>query len=472
MVLARFLPGRARRALEVLACLIGVGFGVALLLARHSTEEWRTTALDPATATVAGIATAGAWLATISIGRDERWRTGALVGAGATGLALFSAAQWTVPALLFWVTTSLAMGILAFRARQPGSVWLGIVASDVCLAAALVTHVLDTDGWRLPSPAPDRAFWLVLAAVVIRAGVVPRYGIWRMLGTSAAPGLPLLVGGAMVLAAGLGGRTEPWAAAGLALVALAQALWGLFAKRLAVELFAGWPAALSLAFVFAAPESAAVAGATAALGVTVVVLWPLSSGRAQVERGFALSFAPLTAGFGALILSTTRAFGKATTNLQIAEAIPWVVVASLLPVTLVAGALLAARIGREGDARTWDPSAVLSTWAVVAASIGIGVYPGMLELPDDVLGSSRGALLLLLGALAAGGAAGTVVWMRLHEGGVRPLPGAPEPPLTIDHPARASLLGRALAGATVALAVATAGTVGWVTYEGLRQGFL
>lgn len=481
VLVARVLEPEVRDKAVRAVCAVGAGLGIALFLTRRSSEVWRTTLIEPDSAALAGIAVAVAWvIAAVLLDEDDRWRAASLVGIAGSGLAVFAATQWVVPALLFWSVTSLAVAGLVAGLERRSEVWIAFVLSDLCFAAGIVGYVLDDGSWRLPSPAPGRAFWFLLAAVILRAGVIPRFGMWRALGTPAAAALPLLAGGALVLTAGPAGRAEPWAAVALLAVAIAQAAWGSVRKVLAPGDFAGWPTAVALALIYVAPGVAALVGAAALLAVGALALWPISSGRAQPERGLVLTLAPLTAGFGAVVFAATRAF-EASTAIDISlDSVPWIAVSALIPLVMAAGALLGARVGREQVAPAPDIWPVVATWLIVAGTVVLGLVPGSLELPDDVVGTQRSFLILLLVALVAGGAAGWL-WNLRHPDHRRSP--APEP-VALAVGARTGREARALRGpgatlvermlvlVALVLGVATLGAVGWLTYEGLSQGFL
>jgi hypothetical protein len=482
VLLARFLPDRWRGWFVRAACGVGVGFGLALFLERRSGDAWRTTLIEPTAAALAGIASAAAWVvAAALVDEEDRWRAASLVGLGGSALALFAAARWTVPALLFWSLTSLVAGALAFHSGRRAELWIGLVLSDLCFTAGLIGHVVDTDTWGLPNPAPGRAFWLLLAAAVLRVGVVPRFGLWKAVGTPAAAALPLLVGGGFIVVAGPGGRPEAWAAVGLLVAGLVQAVWGAVQSRLAPADFAGWAPSVCLALLFIEPRVGALAGAAAILSVAALGVWPWTSGAAQPERGLLLTLAPPMAGFGALVASAREAFGAATESESLAVQIPSTVIAALIPLVMAAGALLGARIGRERSSGSLDPWPLAATWLLVAASVALGVTPEALELPDDVVGTQQTFLVLSLVALAAGAVAGWLWSLRHPDHSRAP---KPEPLATVVGPRTSndavtyqpeggtSLVERMLTLVALVLAVAVFTSVGWVTYEGLSQGFL
>ena len=283
-----------------------------------------------------------------------------------------------------------------------------------------------------------------------------------------------------MLAAGPMARAEPWAAVGLLILALAQGIWGSLRKDLAVSDMAGWPSAIGLALIFVAPGVAALAGAGAILSVGVLAIWPFATGSAQPERGLLLTLAPPTAIFGAIVFAATRAFDISTTLDASLESAPWIAVTALIPLVMASGALLAARVGRERSAERRYVWPLGATWLFVAGSVAIGAVPGALELPDEVIGSQRSFLTLLGVALVVGVAAG---WLwNLRHPDHRRAP-APEPAvLPVGPPTATEAWAYRRTGATLverigslvalALAVATIAAVGWITYEGLSQGFL
>lgn len=481
VLLARALPPKYRDIFVRVVCLAGLGFAVALFVERRSGAEWRTTEVDPTSTALAAMAVGVAWvLAAALVDEDDRWRAASLVGLGGSSLILFAETDWTVPALLFWTLSSLAVGALGSGLYRRAEFWIGVVLADLCFVAGMVGHIVDSDSWELPLPAPDKSYWLLFAAVVLRAGVLPRYGMWRALGGPAAPALPLLVGSALVLASGVTGRVEPWATAGLLVVALAMAIAGSIRRTLAPADFTGWPVAVSLALMYATPAVTAVAGCAAILSVGVLALWNLASGRAQPERGLALSLMPLTAAFGAVVYAAKRAFDLATTIDDLRLAVPWTVVAGLIPLVMAAGALLGARVGRErGTPLAIDPP-VIATWLLVAASLALGTVPGAIELPDDVIGTQSSFLTLLLVAIGAGVVAGGL-WTLRHPDHRRapapePVAQAVGPPTRFEalafRPAHLSLVEKLMYGVALVLALASVGGVAWATYEGLSQGFL
>jgi hypothetical protein len=481
VLLGRFLPDRYRSIFVRAMCAVGVGFGLALFLERRSGDAWRTTVLDPTTAALAGVASAAAWVVAAALAdEDDRWRAASLVGLGGSSLALFAATRWAVPSLLFWAATSLVAGALAFRSRGRTELWLVIVLSDLCFTAGIVGHVIDTDTWQLPLPAPDRAFWFLLAAAVVRVGVFPRYGLWKGLGTPAAAVLPLLVGGGFIVASSSGARPEPWVAVALLLVGVAQAVWGATQRRFTSVDLAGWTSALCLALVFVAPQVAALAGTAAILAAATLAVWPLASGAAQPERGLLLTLAPPTAAFGALVFAAREAFEAATEADALAVQIPSTVIAALIPLVMAAGALLGARVGRERSIERANPWPLAATWLFGAASLALGVVPGALELPDDVVGTQQTFLTLSLVALGVGSLAGWLWTLRHPDHRRSPIPeplATPVGPPTSNEVMAYRILGtslveRMLMLVALVLALAVFGAVGWATVEGLSQGFL
>jgi hypothetical protein len=191
---------------------------------------------------------------------------------------------------------------------------------------------------------------------------------------------------------------------------------------------------------------------------------PWTGSRAGFERGLLVAAVPLTAGFGIVTAGATVSFERATgASTRLASA-PWTAVAALLPAALAGGVVLAGRAARTA-ARGLVPEAVLATWALLAASVVVGLAPGILGGSDTGLGASGGVAFLQGVALAVGigAAVATRRWGLALD--------LPATRTTLDAPAPAPL-PRQLAWASGAIAVATAGAAGWLTVWGLQVGFL
>ncbi|HYO61234.1 MAG TPA: hypothetical protein VEU29_04995, partial [Actinomycetota bacterium] len=142
----------------------------------------------------------------------------------------------------------------------------------------------------------------------------------------------------------------------------------------------------------------------------------------------------------------------------------WTLLAALVPVALALGVVLGGRAARA-DVGDFEPEAVLATWLLLAAAIGIGILPHVAGAAGP-LGDSGGVLALQLVALAAGAAAGVVArrpGIGIEPAYVEVIPAALEP---------APDLPRATVWATLAVAGVTAVAAAWLTVAGLRVGFL
>jgi small-conductance mechanosensitive channel len=216
------------------------------------------------------------------------------------------------------------------------------------------------------------------------------------------------------------------------------------------------------------------AAAAALVIVALVVLWPLSPGRGRAERGLILTFAPATAGFVVVVGAARAAFARAVEGASAgpfggASSIEWTVASALLPVTLAAGVVVGVRVARQSEPAGFEPAAVVGTWVVFAAAIVLGLSArAVLGVSAEVLGPPERVVGLSVAALAAGLAAARVARRKRT-----PLPAEPRgdafrmelPPVW----PRAARVASASAPALVALAL---GATMWLTYEGLREGFL
>ncbi|MDQ4024126.1 MAG: hypothetical protein M3217_01335, partial [Actinomycetota bacterium] len=116
-------------------------------------------------------------------------------------------------------------------------------------------------------------------------------------------------------------------------------------------------------------------------------------------------------------------------------------------------------------ARELVPEAVLATWALLAASVVVGLAPGMLGGSDTGLGGTGGVALLQATALAAG--AGAVAAARRWD--LAPQQG---PVHSAADPLPVETLAVPVVWAVGALGVGTAVAATSLTVWGLRVGFL
>jgi hypothetical protein len=465
-----WLPARIRERVVLGASFLGVGSGAVAFALHNSGETWRAVALDGPTIAIASAAAVCAWLlvGVLDLG-PRRYAVAVFTGAGATGLGMFASSQWSVPAMLFWAIGSLSFIAMITRSQVAHRILplAALLLSDALLIAALVWHAVDNDVWALPSPVSGAAFWLAVAAAVVRAGAVPRGGPWALLGTEAAPAVPLLVGGGAVIAGGIGGRAEPWMAVALLVLATAIAVGGVFAHRMSLGFAAAWPAALGLAAPYVSADGVAVGGVAVVVGATVCALWNERSPGVSVDSAVAISFVPVTVAFTAVAVTASGAFFRTDLAESALDKTPWVVVAALLPVALAASFTYAARIGRtvppsrrQRRAPSWGIRALLGASLVAG---GAATTTGELGLP-----TARELWLLV-----AAGAAAAVAALAASRG-KRDVTQAGGDGIELDleplHPPK--VMGRAMVFASIAVGTASLAAIVYFTYEGLRQGFI
>lgn len=465
-VLTRFVtPSIRARAVAVLAA-VGAGAGVLLMLAGEG-QTWRTTTLDSGMGVVAGAATAVSWLLVIVLDRAQgRWEVAAAVGVAGTGLGLFATGRWLVPALMFWMCSSLAIAVLCWAGGVRGWGLAAITTSDALLVAVLVTIALQTSEWGMPSGLSGWELYALVGAVGLRCGALPRIGVWALLGTPAAPALPLLVGGSFALLAGPVGRPDPTAALLALSIAVACAAGSIGLRKISPTFTGAWPVALALGVGLVATRDAPSAALAAILAMGAVAVWPLATGRARVERALLLAFPPATAGFGAITAAAAVAFERARVG-SFSTSLGWILVAGVLPVALVAGVVMAVRVGRQTRPDDFEPAAVVATWGLLGASLVVGVIaPGSTGAGLDPLGPSGRVAVLFMLALVAGYAARRILPLTAP-----PLDAAESTFEVVAPPGGArTQTGLAALGATLGLGSIVA-TV-WVTIEGLSVGFL
>jgi hypothetical protein len=447
-------PRTRQRAMEVAAgagTILGAGLVVAGAV---EASGWRTVAFEPESAAPAGFAVACAWVLVAALGAEHgRVAEGALTGAAASGLVLAATGEFVVPALVFWLCSSLALAALAaVGGRGPRRVWPVLALSDAAVCAAAIAYVWREDAWTIPGAATGVVLWVLAGAAAIRASA-----------HVVAPGsrlatAPLLAGGAVVLAL-RAGRAEPWLVLAILVAVGAALVVSLARAAVAPGLLATWPLGLALAACFVAPRHAPLAGAAGVLGVAAAALWPFTGTRAGFERALLVSVVPVTAGYAMVAAAATVAFERATEGAG--SAIPWTIVAALFPAALAGGVVVGGRAARAHASR-FVPEAVLATWLLLAVAFFVGLAPGALHGAGD----PGGVLSLHLVALACGaGAALGVNRGRVPLG----IPSVETTTLGLDAPAAFPRAAEIAAGAA---AIATAGAAAWLTVSGLRVGFL
>lgn len=467
MVFLRPLGDRERARLVRMGALVGMGVSALLFLVRGNDETWGAAQLEPDSGAIVAAAAFCAWAIVASgAGGSARWDVGALVGAGSTGLALFATSGWIVPAMLFWVVVSVATAVAVPASRRSAGLWLTLVLSDACFVGGWIAVWLDTSSWALPDGVEGWALIPLAAAIVLRTGALAGEGSWELSSGPQAAMLPLVVGSGFALVPAVSRGEEVYLSLGLLVVAAALVGWAVASTRPRLGPLGAWTSAVMLALCVIEPEALGRAGVAALLGTTVIVLWPHTGGRAQAERGLLLSAVPLTVGFGAIVGGAGVSFERATLADSVLSAAPWSAVAALLPVALAGGVTLGAQIARRSEPEHFEPGAVLVTWGIAVVALVLGLAPRAdLAFSGGGTATSRAMWLFVVAAIAGVVAARVVGKVP----GVKMEPGEPPGP----HPAR--LDGgpaRAVALATAAAAVPILGAVAWLTYEGLRNGFL
>lgn len=477
---ARFLMGLA---------LIGAGLGVALVVFNGSQEEWRTARLSEA-ATVVGFALAVSWLVVLVTGaRAGGSSTCCLVGLAGSALAIAATNDWIVPALLFWICSSLAVAALAAQGRGGIWVWGVVFASDVALAAALLGQWVDTSAWTLPDALDGWRFYILLLAVGLRAGVVPTVGVWGLLGRSGAPAVPLLVGGAFaLLPMALGGEGDPWSGVVLFVVAVGVSIAGLGFRTLRGRLSFGLaaPIAAFLGLAVMAPAALAPAGIAALIAAMVAALWPASVVEAGRDRVAALTALPPLVGLVAAVTALGAAVEHTVLAEEVIDKVPWTLALVLAPAALTALLAYALRLASRasGEAGWWprlrraeEGALVLLITRVVLLFAVAGTV-----LPGEWLGfaapfsawEERKAVLFGAAILLAVGAAWWVSRRAHAAAAPEEVPAVREEIVigTLPAPRPGSVPARVLTVVTLLLAIGVIAAVGWLTFEGLRLGFL
>ena len=459
--------GTAQRARFLrFAGLVGTASSVALFFVRGAEVSWGAASLKPGSGAVVAAATACAWtLVAVTDNGRGRWDVAASVGAAATGLALFSTSAWIVPALLFWVVVSLSTtASVRWDPRLP-QVGLALATSDACVVGALTMWSLDQDTWRMPDAVDGWLLLPLVAAIVLRTGIVPVVGIWQLTAADRSPLLPLVMASGFALMPSASAGDEVLVGLGVLLLALGGAAWSILRPAPQLSLVGAWICGVMAAVAWVQPVALARAAVTAILGASMAAMWPGSAGRAQSERGLLVAGVPLTVGFGVIVGGAGVSFERARVAGTVLESAPWSAFAALLPVALAAGVTLGTAMARRLEPDRYRAPAVLATWALAAAALILGLAPrAELGFSGSGAGATRSVWLYALAAVAAVAAA------RF----------APRHPAILD-PAEMPSVGRSgpegALGVTLlivagVLGVAAVSAVGWLTYTGLRSGFL
>ena len=461
---AVLLSGAGREArerfLQGLAIAGGLSGLVLFFAAPLLGERWRTIEMTPSGTRIAGAAIVAAWILAAVGERSRgggRWDIVALTGVASTALCMFSVNRWTVPALLFASIACLALVLLHDRV----TIVAGALAAGIALlGGALLWRTLDVQTWELPAPLTGAQLWIAVAAAVAfaLAAVVDEPG------DRPHPSTPLALGLSFATLGSVARGTGPVIALALVAAALVAVVRSLLKERVSQRLVMVWIVALTVGLAALSGDLYVTtrSGIAGILAASAVALWPLSLGRAQIERGILIAFVAVTAGFNAIASAAGYSFERATSIERVVDAAPWAAIAALLPAALAGGVALGASVGRNPEPDEYTRSGVLGSWALVILSVIVGLFPYL----GDVTASGLGGPGLYVVAVAAG--VGAARYAR-GLGATEPAPTAGshfEPvPLGVPWPKPASI-------AVAALGAATALGVLALTFQGLRLGFL
>lgn len=467
MLFTRPLAEPDRERLVRLGAGAGMGAATILFFFRGADASWGAADLEPETGAITAVAIFSAWaLVAAGVGGRGRWDIGALVGAAASGLALFATSNWIVPAMLFWAVVSLATAASVPVARRSAGVWLAVALSDACFVGGSIAFSLDADSWRMPEVVDGWLLVPLVAAILLRTGVLAGEGTWELSSGPQSALLPLVIASGFALLPSVSRGDEIYVALGILVVAVALAGWALLSRSASIGVIGAWITSTMLAVAWIEPDVLARAGVTALLGSSVVLLWPAAAGRGHAERGLVLAAVPLTVGFGVIVGGAAVSFERATLAATVLESAPWSALAALLPVALAAGVTLGAAIGRRSEPERFEPGAVLVTWTIAAIALLLGLSSRPeLGFGGGGVAATRGTWLFVLAALVA------VVAARVVRGGPEAVVEAAPAPVA-HGPRLSGGPARAVAVAAAAAAVPALAAVLWFTYHGLRNGFL
>lgn len=454
------LAAASRRTLRTGASLLGALGSLGLLATSDSLGGWRST--EPTVA--AAFAGAACALAFVLVLADPEGRssTAAQVGIAGSSLILFAAGVWAVPALLFWLVSSLALAATVADSARRATLWLALGLSDAAVAGVVVTAAIDAGSWTMPSIRGWQVPVLAGAAV-LRAGAFPLSGQWPIERGANAAAVPLLTGGGLVLAARF--MTAPQPVFGGALIVVGvlagvgAALW-----RFDMRLVGCFVVAVMFGIVLAVPEALAAGTLSALCAASAVALWPRARGRGRITRGFVLAAIPPTVAFAGIGAAAAISFDRARAVGGV-DGVAWTTIASLLPLALATAVALGAMTARREPSDDFEPPAVVATWFVFVLSVVSGLWLGAFVPAGGAALSGSTRALYLVALVVAGVVAARAPRSTepIAYGGAEVLLSDAVPPRLL----RGMAIG--LAGLLGAGAVAAAL---YLTLLGLQQGFL
>jgi hypothetical protein len=465
------IPLGVRRGRPIIAAasVLGIVCGLFVFITRESADAWRATLVVPSTAAIVGIAVACSFALVWAVHRDDGWFQAATVGVASSGLLLAAASQWAVPMLMFWGVSAVALGALTMRDQRRGSIWAALFLSDALWIASVLIEALDREEWRFEGSFSGASKWFVVGAVILRAGVFVRVGVWGALSRAGAAAVPLIIAGAFVIAARAQLPVHAVISVALLTLAVATAVWTALRHPGDISSSGAWVSALMVSAVFVAPGVVARAGVTAVLAGSVVALWRWSTSGARVWRAAILGLVPLTSGFGVIVAAALAAFERAAAAQEIVEAAPLTAIGSLLPLTVGLGIVMAVRVGRLGEPAIHPGWETLTTWGLFAASIAVGMLPiAVVGIPMPLGQAAGRSLALHVTALIAAAAVGSISYLRHRDVLTEHATGTAMSRALIPRRSAAALL----TGAALIFLVGSVATITWLTVRGLLVGFL
>lgn len=445
--------------------LLGVGTAFILAVAGQGTLDWRSVGLDPDQALLCAVAIGAVWSLAGFLPPRVSHGLGGIAGAG---LIFVVGADWLVPQLLFALAFFGALA--AANVIHRSSSWE--IGRPFMLLFLLVLGALaswtDTSAWRNPVDVEGAARIFSLIAVAV--AVVP----WPFGGRrteAASPAAPLLTAAGFSFLPALADG-EPYA--GAAFLGLGVLLWAASWLRHRPDVATSSISSLTLAgAALLVPETALLAGAAAVLIAAVE-----AAGRLDGDpfRGAVLALAPMSLG--------AVAIGSAAEEVLVhlgsgdPHRLGWGMAALLLPVAL-SGALRSGIVAGRSQ-RSEPPAQIRGT------AIGLGLSAILFLSVDPLfglrpLGSGGGIVLLILVSASAGVAA---TFHLAHREPAAPSSGAEDEATLEDAPPGSHLEEGGVAemvhplpsrsAATAALLLGAMASVGiaWLTFQGLRVGFL
>lgn len=452
------VPQRSR-FVQGLAVAGGTSSILLFFAAPFLDESWRTLELTASRSRIVAVAITCAWVLVAVAERSRgggRWDVVATTGVASTALCLFALNSWTVPALIFGAIAALAT---VMSAQRWGVVEALVAVGFALLAATLVWTIFDTETWRLPVPLSVPRLWLAV-------GAIASFATGAILSESddrPSPSTPLILGLAFVVLASTAQASGPLVALAFIAIALLAVIRTLTRETVGQRVVLVWVVALSVGLAALSADAyvatrSAIAGLLAA---TAIRLWPLSLGRAQIERGILVAFVAMTAGFNAIAAAANYSFDRSISLERVLEAAPWAGISALLPIALAGGVVLGASIGSNPEPEDYSRSGVLASWCLVILTVIVGVFPYV--GPNQEAGMAGPGLYVV--ALIAGIAGAR--YLRLSHPSALPREDSRflDVPLRLVWPRSVAFATRVLAGVTGLVVVA-------VTFQGLRVGFL